>query len=401
MMPYLTNPTTGIYPLAEGTYAQNMSQGYLGQTAEQQGINAQTQGQLGQWNDQWQNGATAGQNFSQDYGTQINPVANIGQQNVSSPGSIGNFSVDANAARQGMGSLDPTGALQKSLSGQIDTQGLDAMQQSATNRAMIGYGDAVADAGTMYNQQIAPQIRSNAILDGGYGGSRQGIAEGVAAGELNEQLARNARDLGTASMDVGSNLYGNAYQTAQANQYGAASNLNNQAVDTSTGNANRAYGADTTNVSNQMNTGQFNANMGYGTDQFNANLQANNNTQLGQVNQQNANIATQGQNMFDSNTNSYLASQAAQSGLAGMGQQDARSQQAFDWEQLNNYISAIQGDRGMTTTGTATQSPSMLSNISTGAAIGNGISNYLQPSGSTVTPSTYAADTANNPWEQY
>jgi len=51
-----------------------------------------------------------------------------------------------------------------------------------------------------YNEQILPGIRSNAIQAGQYGGSRQGVAEGIAAGKV-------ARNIG----DISSQFYSNAY----------------------------------------------------------------------------------------------------------------------------------------------------------------------------------------------
>jgi len=380
LMPYLTDQQKGIYPLSQRTYENNMNQGYLGRNEAQQGLDAQTIGQMGQWNNNgfWQDAMNNSQNFSDLYGTNLNPVAN-----TAAPGTIDGFSVDSNAARQGMGSLDPTGALAQALSGQIDTRGLDASQQAVTNRAMLGYGDAVSDAGDMYERQIAPQIRSNAILDGGYGGSRQGIAEGIAAGDLNKQLSRNSRDLGLASMDVGTQLYGNAYNQAQSQQYGAGMGLNDQAVNTSQNNANRAYGAAGQNVGNQM-----------GNQQFNANLGLQNNTQLGQMNQQNANIAGQGQGLYAGNMNNYLQSQQQLGGLMGLGTQDQRNQQNFDWQQLNNYISSIQGDRGMTTNSNSEQPGNLMSSIGYGMDIGQGLGSYFQ--GNPSTAQAYQPYQANN-----
>lgn len=52
-----------------------------------------------------------------------------------------------------------------------------------------------------YNETIMPGIRSGAVQTGQYGGSRQGIAEGIASGKL-------TRNIG----DVSNTMYSNAYQ---------------------------------------------------------------------------------------------------------------------------------------------------------------------------------------------
>lgn len=55
-----------------------------------------------------------------------------------------------------------------------------------------------------YDRNIAPGLRSNAVMTGGYGGSRQGIAEGIALGDTQQGIT-NAL----------ANLYGGAYETNQ------------------------------------------------------------------------------------------------------------------------------------------------------------------------------------------
>jgi len=78
--------------------------------------------------------------------------------------------------------------------------------------------DAIADSVSRnYLYNVAPQVRSGAVAAGGYGGSRQGIAEGLAQQGMN-------RDIATAQ----ANLYGNAYESDanRANTMAIAS-LNN------------------------------------------------------------------------------------------------------------------------------------------------------------------------------
>ena len=159
--------------------------------------------------------------------------------------------IDLQQARQAQGALDPTNSMQRLLSGQIDNPYLQGLQQASVNTAMRGYGDAV----DMVNTSVMPGIRSGAVGAGQYGSSRQGIAEGL----VGQQLSRNARDLGIASMDAGTNLYGTAYGQAQDRMYNTASGLNNQAFQAGDNNANRDLMAQTSNASNDLATQKFNA----------------------------------------------------------------------------------------------------------------------------------------------
>jgi hypothetical protein len=79
---------------------------------------------------------------------------------------------------------------------------------SATeNPYLQSQGDAITRTATNnLNRNILPGIGAGAVAAGGYGGSRQGIAEGLAIGETNKGIT-----------DSLSNLYGNAY--GQNQQY--------------------------------------------------------------------------------------------------------------------------------------------------------------------------------------
>ncbi len=80
-------------------------------------------------------------------------------------------------------------------------------------------------------RNILPNIGRGAVAAGGYGGSRQGIAEGLAIGETNNNLAGQL-----------ANLYGNQFNTDR--NYGLA----NDALDLNVYNANQQW----------MNQGQLN-----------------------------------------------------------------------------------------------------------------------------------------------
>jgi hypothetical protein len=196
-MPYLKGDgdTTGIFPSAENFFNQ-----YSTLSPEQSGLNADHSQTLGQ--------------RSSDPFTGVGNDFLGGQYNSSGQ-------VDLNAARAGQGALDPSQAYQSMLTGQINNPYMQSLHQGSINTSLRGYDDALQQV----QQQILPQIEQDAFASGMYGGSRQGIAEGM----VGQQLADNARDLGIAGMDYGNQLYGGAYQNAQQLMAGAAGDINSQA----------------------------------------------------------------------------------------------------------------------------------------------------------------------------
>ena len=84
-------------------------------------------------------------------------------------------------------------AATKALSGQVDNPYLTDMAKGAADVATENY-----------LRSVAPAMRSGARMSGMYGSSRQGIAEGLAQSDLNNQVLRASTD-----------LFGGAYENAQ------------------------------------------------------------------------------------------------------------------------------------------------------------------------------------------
>lgn len=407
---YETVGTPGIYSESQRLYQEALGKGYVGQTDEQKGINTQASEYYGH-----QGGLptemmkAAGELRAGDYDPVLGNIRDVSAGKVSpmriaaervSPGSV-----DLTGARAAQGALDPSQAMKGILSGQIDTQGLDALQQAATNRAMVGYGDAVTDAGRMFSEQIAPSIRGDAQIAGQYGGSRQGIAEGIAARGISDQLGRSARDLGLASMDVGTQLYGDASRRAQDQKYGMAGLLGNQAVDVATGNVNRDFTGQQFNASQALEAGRLNQAADLSGQQFNAN-QMLESQRLNQAADQARNIqemASKSQQVGNLTTAANLGLQSVDTqggiydtlyGLAGRERADEIGAQQYPWEQLNRYASIITPGAGIggTTTQTGDEGGG---GFSMGGALGGGLA------GAGIASSTGllgAAGTAANPW---
>lgn len=177
--------------------------------------------------------------------------------------------VSAVNARAAEGELDPTSSLKRVLSGQVDNPQLSAMADAATRQGQRNYADAVQDSSEALTRSVLPSVRSGAILSGGYGGTRQGIAEGLAISDRQKNLDRGARDLGIAGTDAASNLFGNAYEAAQGRMASTANDLDTKARETAAENANRRLDVMKTNAGNALAAGMKNADLSLDTQKFN------------------------------------------------------------------------------------------------------------------------------------
>lgn len=102
-----------------------------------------------------------------------------------------------------------------------------------------------------FQNTVAPQIRGSAIQAGGFGGSRQGIAEGLALQGMNRDIA-NAQ----------ANLYGSAYESD-------ANRANQLAMQNISADASR-YGADKSSAASMYGADKSSAASMYGADKSSA-----------------------------------------------------------------------------------------------------------------------------------
>lgn len=184
--------TPGIYSEAARLYQDS------GWTPEMQGL-------TDQWMAALQGRSTGNPAYAQN-------VMDTGNALLSGQGS----QVDLAAARASQGALDPTAALQQLLSGQVNNPYLDD-QISALGK----------DLSSNFLENVAPGLRSGAVAAGGYGGSRQGIVEGLGTQGVSDALALQA-----------ANLRGTAYENAQNRMQQVATGLNDQAATVAQNNVN-------------------------------------------------------------------------------------------------------------------------------------------------------------------
>lgn len=206
------------------------------------------------------------------------------------------------------GGNDPSDAISRALSGDVNYGVVDSMNQANINRSMQGYNDAMLNMG----QTVLPSINNDSFASGQYGGSRQGVAQGLAI----QGAERNARDLGIAAMDSGNVLYGNAYNEAQGIASNTANNLTGLAA------TNEQFNAGQT-----TNNNQYNNSLDANTSQFNVNLGLKNNEQGMAQNAQNLSNMTTG-NEIKTNAatdlfNNQDATYAKKQNLANTPQQQA------------------------------------------------------------------------------
>jgi hypothetical protein len=90
---------------------------------------------------------------------------------------------------------------------------LNQMQNPGTDPMMGVYGRQI---GQQFNEQIMPGLRGDAMVGGGYGGSRAGIAQGLAGARMGQQM-----------QDFGAQLYGQN-QDRRLNAANMAGNLSMQ-----------------------------------------------------------------------------------------------------------------------------------------------------------------------------
>lgn len=137
-----------------------------------------------------------------------------------------------------------------------------------------------------FKENILGSLRGEAIANGGYGGSRHGIAEGKAADALTTQLAQALSQYGQNQTDAAVSAQAGAYNQDRANQLNAAMGLSGQQYNVAGQNAGFQNQNALANAGMLNQNSQFNAGVGNNylsqllqNSQFNANAQ---NQALGQ-----------------------------------------------------------------------------------------------------------------------
>lgn len=136
---------------------------------------------------------------------------------------------------------------------------LDQSISGAIAQNRLGFNQLQDDATKNLMQNVMPGIRSNSVLAGQYGGSRQGIAEGNAIGTLGTEMARAASQFGQNATNAAVNAKAGAYETDSNRALSATQGLGAQQYGVAQQNAATKNAAEFTNVGNTYDLGKFNS----------------------------------------------------------------------------------------------------------------------------------------------
>lgn len=174
--------------------------------------------------------------------------------------------------------------LTKSIQGGIDqsTNQFKQMQDESTNNLM---------------RNVLPSIRSNSVLSGQYGGSRQGIAEGNAISDFTKQQQQAATQFGQNNTNQAVGAQANSFNQGQDRALSATQGLGAQQYGVASQNATMQQQANQANANFQQSANQNNQQAQLGTNALNsANTQAGMSGLTGILN--NAGIQAQNQDSY-------------------------------------------------------------------------------------------------------
>lgn len=215
------------------------------------------------------------------------------------------------------------------------------------NQSNNAFGAMQRDSTKNLLENVMPSIRSNSVLSGQYGGSRQGIAEGRALDTFATEQQRAMSQFGQNNTDAAVSAQAGAYDADSNRALGATQGLGAQQYGVASQNASMAQQASLANQGASNTASMFNSQQNQNTTNLNANLQQSNS-------QYNAGLAQQG-SQFNTgalnNNSQFNAGLAQQTGISNaqfQGQANAlnsSNQQAGLSAQnglLNNQIGAAQ-----------------------------------------------------------
>lgn len=180
--------------------------------------------------------------------------------------------------------------------------------QAGVDQTNASFAKNQTDLTNNLMRTVLPSLRSNAVLAGQYGGSRQGIAEGNALSDFTNQLNSANTQLGLANSANTTGAQAQAFNQGQDRSLNALNNLSGQqygvaqlnaqlAQQSNLANAGFQQGANSQNNSNAQQTGMANAGFQQQSNLANAGFQqqaglANQSAQLGTNQLNSANTAT-------------------------------------------------------------------------------------------------------------
>lgn len=223
-------------------------------------------------------------------------------------------------------------ALNRALSGSVDNPQLQQMMQDTANVSTENF-----------LRNVLPQIRAQSRLAGGYGDSKDAIAQTLGASDLNNSIQRS-----------NTGLLGNLYESAQNRAASTANNLSGQDMQAKIASAQLGQQANLANagfdmqgqlanLQNALQGAQFNASQNQNAQLANqsAGLQAAGLNQSGMLSAFNANEAARQQALQNQLSGANLINQASQIPLQNY-QTALNVGNAYQSDQQNQYMDAYQ-----------------------------------------------------------
>jgi hypothetical protein len=290
---------------------------------------------------------------TQNGAPQVGNIPGIGVNLVSNP--------NVNAPAQN--SLNLSGSYDRFINGDPGSNPyLTRALQAGTDLNRQAFNNLQQDATRNLQENVLPSIRSGAIAAGGFGGSRQGIAEGKALGDFSRAQQNAASQFGAQNTAAITGAQAGAYESGQnralsalqdlsGRQYGVASQNSAQGLQALLANQNAFQNAETSNA-------------GLRTQRDLANLQA----QLGTTAQNDA------RNIAGTGLSSSLLGQALNYGTTTSN---------ADWQRLlqgSGALGQFAGAGGSSTTSSPLYQ-NQGANLLGGAAAGLGLYNQFKNSG--------------------
>lgn len=186
---------------------------------------------------------------------------NSAPQMTSAAASIPSYAVGNKVQAPTQNGLDLTGSYQNLLSGG-DTTALNNSMNAAVNATNAGYNTNLTNLTNTLQRNVLPGIGQNAVLAGQYGGSRQGVAQGLAISDYTNQLNNANTQLAATNSANTTAQAANAYQQGQDRALAATQGLGAQQYGIASQNANTANAAEFMNVGNQFDASKTNAALG-------------------------------------------------------------------------------------------------------------------------------------------
>jgi len=239
---------------------------------------------------------------------------------------------------------------------------------AGSNQSRQAFNQLQQDSTRNLQENVLPGIRSGAIAAGGFGGSRQGIAEGKALGDFGRAQQNALGQYSAADAVANTGARANAYESGQNRSLSALQGLSGQDLQARLANQNAFQNAETTNAGLRQGVNL-------------ANLQSQ--------------LSTIGQN--DARN---IAGVGLSSGLLGQAAAYGTNAQNADWNKLLQGTGALGGLAGYG--GSSNSSSPMYSNtfgnLVGGASAGLGLYNQFKSSNSGGGSIGTNQDYANNDW---